>query len=549
MVGHVRTLPLLAALAVLGPAGTAHGAFTQELGSPFLVGSSPFGATAADLNGDGRPDLAVPDAYAGKLNVYLRQPGGGFAPEGAPLPALDATDVAVGDFDNDLRPDLATSNYPAGTATVLLRNPANTGYTVETGSPYVAPGANSIAVARVNGDAFDDLVLGGYSTDAVKVLYRNSAGTGFLAPVTLQSTGHKRDVVTGDFDGNGRTDIAATNEPGSVDVWLQNGGGGFPAAPSSIVPAGGQTSGIEAADFSGDGRLDLAVALVSTDRVAVLRGQADGSFVAEPGSPYGVGDGPRNVTSADFDSDGRPDIAAGNFAAGSVTVLLRAGDGFVPDPSSPLLTGLADASGIDAADFDRDGRADLAFTSLADRRITIAMNTTPRPPGPPPPSSDADADGVQRPLDCRDDDAAIRPGIPDRPGDGVDQDCSGADADYPLLVRRIRHAYRTSAAGFTQFTKLQVIPVRAGDRVRLRCKGQGCPLSRRVLRVKKDRPALSVLPALDRAKLRKGAVLELRVTRRATIGVLTRWKIRAPKDLTTRSRCLRPGAGRPVACP
>ncbi len=59
---------------------------------------------------------------------------------------------------------------------------------------------------------------------------------------------------------------------------------------------------------------------------------------------------------------------------------------------------------------------------------------------------------------------------------------------------------------------------------------------------------MSLVERLNDAKLRKGAVLEVRVTRRATIGVMTRWTIRAPKDVLSKSRCLRPGKKKPVRC-
>ena len=92
--------------------------------------------------------------------------------------------------------------------------------------------------------------------------------------------------------------------------------------------------------------------------------------------------------------------------------------------------------------------------------------------------------------------------------------------------------------------------MKKGDRIRISCKGKskGCPLGTKKLKVKKGKRSLSLVGRLHDAKLRKGAVLEVRVTRPATVGVTTRWTIRAPKDVLSKSRCLRPGKKKPVRC-
>jgi len=230
-------------------------------------------------------------------------------------------------------------------------------------------------------------------------------------------------------------------------------------------------------------------------------------------------------------------------------VLLRAGSGFVPDPSSPLVTSLADVTGIDSADFNQDGRVDLALTSLADKRITIALNSTPPPPPPPPPDLDQDDDGVQTPTDCDDGNPLIKPGAVDIPGDGINQDCSAdGDADYPLPGVKIKYSVLTYPAGYSKFGKLTLAPVKAGDKVVLKCKGRGCKFKKKTFNVKTDKPRLSLLKPLKKAKLRKGAVVTTRMTRTGTYGSYARWKIRAT-DSKFKSLCLRPGNTTPVKCP
>jgi TolB protein len=121
--------------------------------------------------------------------------------------------------------------------------------------------------------------------------------------------------------------------------------------------------------------------------------------------------------------------------------------------------------------------------------------------------------------------------------------------DPPLLRRRIKASLRTNRdKAYTVFTALAVKPVRRGDVVRLTCKGPGCPLKRATVRVKKRRASLSLLRRLHGAKLRNGAVVQLRVTRKGTVGRVTTWRIRAPKQPRVAQRCLAPGVTKPTRC-
>ena len=548
----MKRLMLLAALPFLAHAASAQASFVQELGSPLTVDTDPYDVVAADFNKDGRPDLAVANGTASTISILLRQPRGGFAKEGASIPAgLGTSALAVADFNSDTRPDIASANYvnPGnGVQTVFDRNPVS-GFAQEP-TTYSLPGVQSVAAGDFNGDAQPDIVWGSGVSDAIYVHLRNNSASFTLEGGPITTGGHKADLAVADFNGDGRLDIASANSsgnPGSVSVFLRNAtNNGF--VNSSNPPVGLNPLKLAAGDFNGDRKADLAVSNNDSNTVSLLLGQGNGTFATAPA--VGVGAGPIGITPGDFNRDGRVDLAVVNQDARSVSVLLRSGNGFVQDPSSPLPTGQIGANGIAAADFNGDGRTDLAVSNQTSKTVTVLINTTPGPTPPPPPNLDKDRDGVAVPLDCNDSNPAIRPGIKDKPGDKIDQDCSGKDAAYPRLQRRIRFAYRTSPEGWTQFTTLKVTPVKKGDRIRLSCKGKtkGCPLGTKKIKVKKGKRSLSLVKRLHDAKLRKGAVLEVRVTRPATIGVLTRWTIRAPKDVLSKSRCLRPGKKKPVRC-
>jgi hypothetical protein len=103
--------------------------------------------------------------------------------------------------------------------------------------------------------------------------------------------------------------------------------------------------------------------------------------------------------------------------------------------------------------------------------------------------------------------------------------------------------------GYTKFTSLLVRPAREGDVIRFTCRGRGCPFKAKTVRVKKDARQLSLLRHIRNAKLRKGVVVQLRVTRPGAVGRVYTLVARGTKRPRTTRLCLNPGATKPSACP
>jgi hypothetical protein len=169
-------------------------------------------------------------------------------------------------------------------------------------------------------------------------------------------------VAVADVNGDGKPDLVTANiyaNPGDVSVLLGNGSGGFTAASGSPFPAGVDPISVAVADFNGDGKPDLAVANYSSTTVTVLVGDGSGGFAEEASSPFTVGNTPRSVVAADVNGDGNEDLVVS--CESNVTVLLGDGaGGFAPAAGSPLPGG---GYSVAVADLNGDAKLDLALAT------------------------------------------------------------------------------------------------------------------------------------------------------------------------------------------
>ena len=123
-------------------------------------------------------------------------------------------------------------------------------------------------------------------------------------------------LVVGDFNGDGKPDLAVANyQSNSVSVLLGNGDGTFQAARNSVV--GAAPTSIAEGDFNGEGKLDLVVANFLDNSVSILLGNGDGTFHNAPNSPLSMYR-PNLVAVGDFNGDGKLDVIVDGLAGGSM---------------------------------------------------------------------------------------------------------------------------------------------------------------------------------------------------------------------------------------
>ena len=228
-------------------------------------------------------------------------------------------------------------------------------------------GPAGVIVADFNHDHRPDLAVTNFDDNTVSVLMGAHGGT-FTTKVDYPTGTSPAAVITADFRGDGRADLAVVNEfdgtgnPGTVSVLLGNGDGTFQTHVD--YPVGNYPVGIVAADFNGDGKIDLAVVNDSDSTVSILFGKGDGTFQSQV--LVSVGNEPTSLGSGDFNADGKVDLITSNVGSGTVTVLLSKGDGSFTrvDSSTGLLA--PDFSALAVGDFNQDRKLDVVVSSISE---------------------------------------------------------------------------------------------------------------------------------------------------------------------------------------
>jgi len=369
----VRCLILLGLFLAVLP-GSAFAGFVVK--QTLQVGKNPDGVAIGDFNRDGIPDLAVTIQGSVTVNIFSGVGDGTFQPGAAyPLGALPSS-VTTADLNGDGKLDLVTANGSnisvQGNISVLLGNGDGTFQSAVNYDAGSLP--SSVAIADYNGDGKLDLAASDESEisgNAVSVLL--GVGDGTFNPATSYPTGTSpNSVVAGDFNHDGKIDLATANYlDNSVSVLQGNGNGTFKNSIQYHVTE--RPSQIVMADFNGDGIQDLAVAAFNAfgliGHVALLRGIGDGTFFNAAiyrfqKDVYSIAVGPLN-------GDSLPDLVVGH--SGGVTPLLNLGAGKFAkggrygSQGIPLAVAVADLTG--------SGFTDIVEADYVHNSITIFLNS------------------------------------------------------------------------------------------------------------------------------------------------------------------------------
>ncbi len=329
----------------------------------------------ADVNGDGYLDLAATTRKGEGPKVFLYDPAGKWVDSSRGI-GVDVYPCGIGvdlvDLTGDGRLDLLVADHCDGLflfegdgrggwrRLAHLRHPAGEGF-------------NDAAAGDLDGDGRIDLAaLGAFTTGIT--LYRQQASGGF-APLSarLPRSGGGSQLRLADLDGDGRLDLYGTlqgiNPPGrargerEAKVWLQRPRGAW--EPGAGLPESGNSYGLALGDFNEDGRPDLALSNMDYEGgVLLFEGTGPGAWRPLAGPPPGQAPGRlfAGVSLVDLDGDGHLDLVAVEHRKPAIVTWVGDGAGHFaecPPGGPPLAESLAPGWGVAAGDIDRDGHPDL----------------------------------------------------------------------------------------------------------------------------------------------------------------------------------------------
>jgi Bacterial Ig-like domain (group 3)/FG-GAP-like repeat/Abnormal spindle-like microcephaly-assoc'd, ASPM-SPD-2-Hydin len=335
----------------------------------YSVGKSPTWVAIADLNGDGISDLAVSNAGStgASVSVLLGNGDGTFKIAVSYSAGTTCQYLAAADLNGDGKVDLAVANKGSNNISILLGNGDGTFKGAVNYSAGSSP--NALVIVDLNNDGKLDLAVAdnvSSSSNSLQVLLGNGDGT-FQAAVASTGSANATSITAGDFDRDGNQDVVVNNSTGNkLTVLLGSGDGGFKSRQS--VTVGFKPTGVAVGDLNHDGKLDLAAADHGTYMISIAIGNGDGSFQVTQDFPGGG----RSISLADCNGDGNLDTVSANGILSEIDVALGNGNGTLLQDTFTALPGES-SLGVVVADNNKDGIPDVIAPEYSANTLDVYL--------------------------------------------------------------------------------------------------------------------------------------------------------------------------------
>ncbi|MEG4090962.1 DUF4347 domain-containing protein, partial [Microcoleus sp. Pol12B4] len=373
----------------------------------FPTGNSPQSVSIGDINGDGKPDLAVANYGSTSASILLNTTTTGattptFATKVDFTTGVAPISVSIGDFNGDGKPDLATANKHGPESASILLNTTTTGATTPTFATKVdfttGPNPYSVSIGDINGDGKPDLAVANAFSNTASILLNTTATNAttptFATKVDFPTGARAYSVSIGDINGDGKPDLAV-----GLGQVLNSGGSGISillntTATGATTPTfatnvdfttGGFPRSVSIGDFNGDGKPDLATDSSGSNTASILLNTTATNATTPTFATnvdFTTGTTPMSVSIGDINGDGKPDLALANRNSASASILLNttATNATTPTFATKVdfTTGTTPYS-VSIGDINGDGKPDLATTNQnGSNTASILLNTTPK---------------------------------------------------------------------------------------------------------------------------------------------------------------------------
>ncbi len=306
----------------------------------YTTGAQPFSIAIGDLDNDGKLEIATANYGSNSVSVFRNTSSTGtisFASNVEFSTGSNPVSVAIGDLDGDGKPDLAVANG-GGSSASILRNTSTPG-SITTGSFatnvdfFAGVSPFSVAIGDLDGDGKPEVAIANGGSSTVSVLRNTStsgsiASSSFAASVNFTTGAGPQCVVIGDLNSDGKPEVVTVNyDANSISIFRNTSTSGSITTSSLASPiefgAGGvNPKSIAIGDLDGNGKLDLAVAHRTSNAISVFRNIGTGSTISYASNVnFSTSPFPFSVAIGDLDGDNKPDLATANFFSASLTVI------------------------------------------------------------------------------------------------------------------------------------------------------------------------------------------------------------------------------------
>ncbi len=358
--------------------------YHQDFPSGGSVLSGPEGVALGDFDGDGRPDIVVANIDQNSISVFHNTTVDGMLFFQKSDYSTNANDVFTGDLDGDGKPDIVVvennltifrNTSVIDTISFAPKIELTTGY-----EPV------SVWIADIDNDGLADIVTANQIDGTVSV-FRNIGGPGYISfaqRVNFSVGANPSSLSVNDFDGDGKPDIATSNTGSNTISILRNMGatGNIAFANKVDVATGNNPSSICSADFDRDGKVDVAVANRYDNTISVLKNfSTAGNITFAPKidyyNRYIVGSQQTKIITTDLDGDGKTDLAVSSNIDVQVFKNMSILDSlsFASLSYSAFFTS-GIQSCVAAGDLDMDGKPDLSVTNYSEGNISVLRNNS-----------------------------------------------------------------------------------------------------------------------------------------------------------------------------